>query len=414
MKKSDELKQERAAAKDMLLELVDKVSAEKRDFTSEEIQERKDLRAEIKKFDTLIENEIEAEQLRAEKAKRTAAPVVVPGAPQDNASEKAEQRKLRKSFSFAKTIHARMQNRPLSGVEAELNEAGMVEARDKGLNPEGIALPQFLVGKAKRQLTQQEREIQQRTALGITTAATAGNLVEAEIGEVVEYLYPRTVLADLGATFISGLRAGFDLINQDAAGTANWEGEIDATAETNPTIAKTQVRPKRLGAHALFSKQLLLQSEVLDVENWVRTDLGSATGQALEVAALNGAGTGAIPEGILNMTGIGDVAGGTNGLVPTWPHFVELETDINAANAKMGRRAYLTTAGINGLTKGTIKKDAGSGQFVNDKGMVNGYPMLFTSNVPSTLDKGTSTGVCHAILLQIGKSFTLCNGEVLT
>jgi hypothetical protein len=48
----------------------------------------------------------------------------------------------------------------------------------------------------------------------------------------------------------------------------------------------------------------------------------------------------------------------------------------------------------------TVKKDAGSGIFINEGGMVNGYPMLFTSNVPSTLTKGAGAGVsvCHAII----------------
>ncbi len=148
-------------------------------------------------------------------------------------------------------------------------------------------------------------------------------------------------------------------------------------------------------AYTLFSKQLMNQA-VIDVENWVRRELGIAVGQALEIAAINGSGSAPIPRGVLNISGIGDVAGGTNGLLPTWNHMVELETDINAANAPMGRRAYLTTPGVNGILK-TVKKDAGSGIFINENGMVNGYPMLFTSNVPSTLTKGSNSD-CHAVI----------------
>lgn len=399
MNKIAELKQQRAALVTKRTSIAEKALEEGVDLTPEEIQERKELRTQIIALDKKIElaEEVEAEKRAAQQRDNQK---YVPGPPQDNASQRKDESNLRRKFSFAKAIHARMTGQLLKDVEKELHEHGAKEARDKGLSPEGMAFPQFLMGKPQRALTRAEmdRHIQQRTALGITTAATAGNLVEAEIGEVVEYLYPRTVLADLGATFISGLRAGFDLINQDGASSATWEGEVDANAETNPTTTKTAVRPKRLGAYTIFSKQLLLQSEVLDVESWVRRDLGIATGQALEVAALNGSGVAPIPEGILNKTGIGDVAGGTNGLVPTWPHFVELETKVNAANAPMGRRAYLTTPGINGITKSTIKKDAGSGLFVNEGGEVNGYPMLFTTNVPSALDKGTSTGVCHAII----------------
>jgi len=351
--------------------------------------------AEIAALDGKIKRSqfAEAEELATSQAAANADANVrtgVPGAPQDGASEKKDFAKLARTFSFREVIAKRLRGESLTGIEKEMHEEGDKEARSLGKSPEGVALPGFLVGKAKTQVQKRADD------LTVADATFAGNLVQNTIGEVVEYLHPRTVLRDLGATVISGLRDGFDLINQDGAATATWEGEVDANAETNPTVAKTAVRPKRLGAYTIFSKQLVNQA-VLDVENWVRTELGISVGQALEIAAINGSGTPPIPTGILNVSGIGDVAGGANGLIPTWGNLVELETDINAANAPMGRRAYLTTPGVNGLLK-TVKKDAGSGIFINENGMVNGYPMLFTSNVPSTLTKGTSSGVCHAII----------------
>lgn len=399
MKKSLQLKEKRAGLVDELKGINAAAgNSENNELTDDQVKRVGEIRAAITKIDSQIEaakyleaQELDAtqRQLNADDNEQRQRVARVAGGNATGGSEARDKAALARQFSFRAAIAAAVKGQQLTGVEKELREEGEQEARSNGVSTEGIALPGFLVGKAKG-------APEQRADLTVADATFAGNLVQNTIGEVVEYLYPRTVLRDLGANFITGLRDGFDLINQDGAATATWEGEVDAGAETNPTVAKTAVRPKRLGAYTIFSKQLVNQA-VLDVENWVRAELGIAVGQALEVAAINGSGTAPIPRGILNISGIGDVAGGTNGAVPTWGNMVGLETAINAANAQMGRRAYLTTPGVNGLLK-EVKKDAGSGIFINDGGMVNGYPMLFTSNVPSTLDKGTSSGVCHAVI----------------
>lgn len=383
---SIQLVQRKDAVQAKINALLNEAEQVHREVTPEEVAQMRDWKKEVKTYEQKIEDAIFIEEEKRSRKQQEAAPVILKN------PEKGEQRtkaQLAKEFSFRKIIADKISGRNIEGLEAEMWQEGEKEAREAGKVIEGVALPGFLMGSAKG-------AAEKRADLTVADATYAGNVVQNTIGEVVEYLYPRTVLRDLGATFIGGLRDGFDLINQDAAGSATWEGEVDANAETNPTVAKTTVRPKRLGAYTVFSKQLVNQA-VLDVEAWVRNDLGVAVGQALEVAAINGSGSAPIPRGVLNISGIGDVAGGTNGAVPTWANLVELETDINSANAPMGSRAYLTTPGINGLLK-TVKKDAGSGIFVNENGMVNGYPMLFTSNVPSNLEKGSSGTVCHAII----------------
>lgn len=395
------LQEKRGAINEQIDAIIDGAQKESRSITadSDDFKKLTELRSERDRLDGEIAaaQVIETEKLAREQ--RSLDVTIAKNAP-NKGGEAKDIDDVRRKFSFRQVIADRARGVLSTGIEKEIIEQGESEARANGVSPDGVAIPGFMLGKA-------DTQAEKRTALGITTAATAGDLVQANIGEVVEYLRPRTVLRDLGATFIGGLRDGFDLINQDAGASATWEGEVDAGAESNPTVAKTQVRPKRLGAYTIFSKQLVNQA-VIDVENWVRNDLGVAIGQALEVAAINGSGSAPIPRGILNISGIGDVAGGTNGLLPTWAHLVELETDINAANAPMGRRAYLTTPGINGVLK-TVKKDSGSGIFINENGMVNGYPMLFTSNVPSTLTKGSSSGVCHAIIFGNWEELYLMN-----
>ena len=229
---------------------------------------------------------------------------------------------------------------------------------------------------------------------GTTTAG--GFTIQTDIGALIPFLDPRLVTASLGATYLTGLTSNIDFPRNNAAASAAWEGENDANAETSPTFDRIQMSPNRLGAFTDISKQLMVQSSI-DVENMIRTRLSVAIANAVDTAAINGAGSGNVPEGILNVTGIGDVAGGTNGANPTFANIVELETDVSTANADFGRLGYLTTPGVKGYLK-TKEKASNTAQFVWEAGNeLNGYNALVSTLVPSDLTKGSGTNL-HAII----------------
>jgi HK97 family phage major capsid protein len=92
------------------------------------------------------------------------------------------------------------------------------------------------------------------------------------------------------------------------------------------------------------------------------------------------------------------VAGGTDGLAPTWAHIVELESDVSVANADIGTLSYLTNAKVRGKLKGTSKVSGQNG-FVWEGGdtPLNGYRAAVTNGVPSNLTKGTGTNLSAII-----------------
>ena len=67
-----------------------------------------------------------------------------------------------------------------------------------------------------------------------------------------------------------------------------------------------------------------------------------------------------------------------------------------------GRLGYLTTQQVAGLMKNVKRDVAGNGFIWEGKlypmGMMNGYDAAVSSLVPSTLTKGTASGICHAII----------------
>jgi HK97 family phage major capsid protein len=72
----------------------------------------------------------------------------------------------------------------------------------------------------------------------------------------------------------------------------------------------------------------------------VQGDLALILALAIQAAAIKGGGSNQ-PTGILGTSGIGDVAGGTNGAQPTFANLVALETAVATANADIGSLARI-------------------------------------------------------------------------
>jgi HK97 family phage major capsid protein len=301
----------------------------------------------------------------------------------NNEGEQGEKNAIAKRFSITEAIQGKLNGR-MSGLVREMHEQAVTESRTFGKEIEGVGIPSFLVQPEKRDLT-------------VGAATQIGNTVATEVGTMIPYLQPRLQTMALGATMMTGLTSNVSIPRNNGIGSAAWEGETDENAETNLTTDVISLSPNRLGAVMEYSKQLLLQSTV-SVDNLVRQDLQRAIAIALDSAAINGAGTGNQPTGILNTGSIGDVAMGTNGAVPTRAKLVDLVTALATANADMGNLAFLTTPGIRGKLQQTLL-DAGSGRFVwENPNELLGYNAQVSTQVPSNLDKGSSSGVCNAII----------------
>ena len=163
--------------------------------------------------------------------------------------------------------------------------------------------------------------------LVVGTASAGGNLVATELlgSSFIDLLRNAMVLDALGVTWFRDLNGNIAIPSQSGGATAYWVAESGAPTESQQTIGQVTMTPKTVGAFTDYSRRLLLQSS-LDVEAFVRADLAATLGQAIQLAALNGSGSSNQPTGLLNTSGIGSVAGGTNGLAPTYEHMVDLES----------------------------------------------------------------------------------------
>jgi HK97 family phage major capsid protein len=235
----------------------------------------------------------------------------------------------------------------------------------------------------------------------VGTASAGGYTVQTNVFSLIDVLRNRLVLSSLGVTMWEGLTGQVDVPRHATASSGSYVAENGSVSESNQVFEAIQLRPKTLGAFTDISRRLLMQSNV-GIDAWVTLELAKALQVAVEAGAIAGTGTGNAPTGILSTSGIGSVAGGTNGLAPAWSHIVDLESEVAIDNADFGSLAYLTNAKARGKLKKVFVDATSNAERVWDTRAgntpLNGYPGLVSNAVPSNLTKGTSNGVCSAII----------------
>lgn len=291
-----------------------------------------------------------------------------------------------RSFSFMRAINALANpgDRKAQAEAAFERECSDAFAGKNGRSAQGFFVPV---------------EVQRRD-LEVTTAnsSTGGKLVATDLVSFIDALRNKMVVTGLGAQMLSGLVGSIAIPRQTAGATAYWVAESGAPTESQQTIDQVTMNPKTVGAFTDISRKLMLQSSI-DVEAFVRNDLATVLALAIDLAAINGSGSSNQPTGILATSGIGSVAGGTNGGAPTLANMIDLETAVSVANADIGSLAYLTNAKVRGKLKQTFKNATyGDVPVWGDGNMVNGYNAAVSNQVPSNLTKGTASGVCSAVL----------------
>lgn len=187
---------------------------------------------------------------------------------------------------------------------------------------------------------------------GTTTAG--GHTVATELfgSSFIDLLRNAMVLDKLGITWLRDLNGNVAIPSQTGAATTYWLAESGAPTESQQVFGQVTLTPKTVGAFTDYSRRLLLQSS-LDVEAFVRMDIAMQLGLAIQLAAINGSGASNEPTGLFNTSGIGSVAGGTNGAAPTYEHLVDLESAVSNANADVGNLAYLTNTKVRGKLRKT-------------------------------------------------------------
>jgi HK97 family phage major capsid protein len=381
MKRSEVLIQQRASKIAAQTALNEKLTTEKRDaFTAEETTAFRALQTEI---DALSEQIKDAETYERN---------LILGAQQRGVSamdkgpggEDAELEKIAKRFSLHKALDDMAEGRSQSGVEKEVYDEGVKRANAAGQEYTGFVLPS---------------QIQKRFA-GQSVTQDSGEygaaLVVEEYQGMIDYLRPKPITEQMGATYLSDLQGDAVFMVNEGGIQSYWEGEIDSGQTSKNKYSRKKMSPNRLYTGVPLTIQNIKQSSY-SLEGLTINSINAAMAQALDVAVINGTGANDQPTGILNTSGLPVIAIGTNGGPLTWAQIVAMETGVFVENANAAKMAYA----VNSVTKGklkTTKHEAGDlGYLMALDNTINGYNVGVSNNVPGNITKGNGTNLSAAI-----------------
>jgi HK97 family phage major capsid protein len=364
-------------------ERLDKISKNENFDTDADLHSEFDqLEQEIKDDQKHLERLMIAQNLSAEEGKE--------------GLDANEEKEINKNFSLLEFVNQVISGK-VEGFNAEMQEEGMKEFKDAGVSaalkskefiiPRKVLLASPDAGFGRTLLGGQRMDVTAGSAAG------GGNAIDDEPLGYIQTLRQSLQLTQMGARFLTGLVGNLPYTKENGVASFAWEGEQDDAAETTSTYTLKELSPKRAAAWMDVSDQWRIQTSP-DVEAMLNFQLIQAIREGVEVAAYNGSSP--APTGILNTSGIGDVAGGANGSVPTYDDILELESDLAVANA-IGMPHTITTPQIRKILKGTLKFSGVSGT-IWDKNEMNGYQAHISNFVPSDLTKGSSSGILHAII----------------
>ena len=252
--------------------------------------------------------------------------------------------------------------------------------------------------------------LEKRATYVTSGATTGGNLVETDLlpEDFIEALRNESLLLTLGARTMTGLVGNIDVPRRSGVSTGYWlSSETTAITQSESTFDQVSLAPKNFGVLSKFSRQTLLQATP-GIEELIREDLQKTVGLGVDLAILNGTGSSGQPTGIMQTSGIGSVAGGTNGAAITIEHLMDLEKEVLIDNAGGGSMAYLTNPKVSTALK-KLRDSGSTGGFLwntnleaigrgSTPGIINGYQIGVTNQVPSNLTKGSTSGTCSAVL----------------
>ena len=260
-----------------------------------------------------------------------------------------------------------------------------------GIEPRGLLIPYDV--QQRTAWTPDPGVMQRAHELGLTGrtvpmgVATTGTVAAALKGTellasaFIEALRPVSVALSAGAVPLPGLVGDVDIPKQTGLGTFGWVAEDTGATDTEISIGTVALAPKTISGPVPITRKLIKQSTPA-VEQIVRNDLVLGAAEIIDVGIIRGTGSSNQPTGIFATTGVltQAIADTVTPMIPTFAEMVGFETQVGAANALRDGAVYMLPWAVAGNLKTTVK-DAGSGQFVYQDGMINGYRTIPTSQM---------------------------------
>ena len=259
-----------------------------------------------------------------------------------------------KNFSLIKAINDVVNNRNINEDALNVIEMGATEMRKSGLSYSG-----------QIQLPVEERG----DAVAATVATDGKEIVATDKLNILEPLRGKSILAEAGATFLTGLVGNISIPNYTGS-TCGWKGELEAADNGKGTFGSVELSPKRLTAYIDISKQFLTQDSV-GAEEMLRSDIVNALVAKLEQTIFGDAvGDTTKPAGIFN---------GAEVVAPSYAGVCAVEA---ALTDYLGdKRFVMSPTAKSSFKQTTISGEKSDLRLLMQGNEVDGYPVSASSNV---------------------------------
>ena len=258
------------------------------------------------------------------------------------------------NFSLIKAINDVVNNRNINEDALNVIEMGATEMRKSGLSYSG-----------QIQLPVEERG----DAVAATVATDGKEIVATDKLNILSPLRGKSILAEAGATFLTGLVGNISIPNYTGS-TCGWKGELEAADNGKGTFGSVELSPKRLTAYIDISKQFLTQDSV-GAEEMLRADIVNSLVAKLEQTIFgDAAGDSTKPAGIFNSAEV---------VAPSYQGVCEAEAAVTDYSGE--KRFVMSPTAKSAFKQATISGTKSDLRLLLEDGEVDGYPVSDSSNV---------------------------------
>lgn len=258
------------------------------------------------------------------------------------------------NFSLIKAINDVVNNRNINEDALNVIEMGATEMRKSGLSYSG-----------QIQLPVEERG----DAVAATVATDGKEIVATDKLNILSPLMGKSILAEAGATFLTGLVGNISIPNYTGS-TCGWKGELEAADNGKGTFGSVELSPKRLTAYIDISKQFLTQDSV-GAEEMLRADIVNSLVAKLEQTIFGDAvGDTTKPAGIFN---------GAQVVAPSYQGVCDAEAAVTDYSGE--KRFVMGPSAKSAFKQATISGTKSDLRLLLEDGEVDGYPVSDSSNV---------------------------------
>ena len=235
-------------------------------------------------------------------------------------------------------------------------------------------------------------------AMAVTLPSAGGYLVpEIYLDEIIEMLYAKTVIFELGARKVPMPNGNLNIPKMTSGTRATWGGEQRKIAKTQPTFGNIRLSAKRLEAIVPQTRELLMSTDY-SADAMFANDLTRRMELGIDYGGMFGTGGEFQPLGIarnkevetvdataLNNTALASATGQLTADFPVW-----LVSKVMAKNVDDSRLGWTFNSFVEGYLK-NMKTEIGEYIYREEmnQGKLLGFPYKVSNQIETANDKTT-------------------------